>query len=61
MWPDNGGDNQKWYFDDDQTIRSGLGNVLSVKDGSLDCGSSLLASSNEDLESQKFRIVPVSK
>jgi hypothetical protein len=36
MWPENGGNNQKWYFDDGLTIRNKLGFVLGVKNGSAD-------------------------
>ena len=59
MWPENGGDNQKWYFDDDLTIRSALGFVLDVKDASRENSSTLLAYPKQGLDNQKFRIVPV--
>jgi hypothetical protein len=59
MWSDNGGDNQKWNFDDDMTIRSGTGSVLEVKDGSMENSAPLVATSKENQNSQKFRIVPV--
>jgi hypothetical protein len=59
MWSDNGGDNQKWNFDEDMTIRSELGSVLQVKDSSTDNCASIVAAGNEGNESQKFRVVPV--
>ena len=59
VWSDNGGANQKWHFDDDFTIRSGLGSVLSVKDCSTEDCAPLVAASKEGRQSQKFRIVPV--
>jgi hypothetical protein len=61
MWSDNGGDNQKWDFDEDLTIRSGLGHVLDVKDGALENGAGLTAVSKHGLDSQKFRVVPISE
>ena len=59
MWTDHGGNNQKWNFDDDLTIRSELGTVLDVKDGSRENNSQLIATSSAGREHQKFRIVPV--
>jgi hypothetical protein len=59
MWPENGGNNQKWYFVDDLTIRSALGFVLGVKDGSTENSSTLVAFAMNGLDNQKFRIVPV--
>lgn len=59
MWPDNGGDNQKWHFDDDLSIRSELGYVLDVKDSSVNNSTPLIALSKQNQESQKFRVVPV--
>jgi hypothetical protein len=59
VWPDNGGDNQKWYFADDLTIRSKLGFVLDVKHSAKDNSSPLVAFSALGQDNQKFRIVPV--
>ena len=61
MWPDNGGTNQIWHFDEDFRIRSELGSVLDVKDGSLERGTPLIASTKHCEIQQKFRIVPVSE
>jgi hypothetical protein len=58
MWPDNGGDNQKWHFDEDMTIRSELGYVLAVRDGRSQNSTPLVASNKQGEEHQKFRIVP---
>jgi hypothetical protein len=58
MWPGNGGDNQKWNFDDDFTIRSEMGCVLDVKDGSSDNSAPLVAARKHHQEHEKFRIVP---
>ena len=59
MWPEHGGDNQKWHFDDDLTIRSELGIVLDVKDGSSEVNTPLLATKKLQREHQRFRVVPV--
>lgn len=59
MWPDNGGDNQKWYFDEDMTIRSELGFVLDVKDGSKNNSTPLIGFNKRGHSNQKFRVVPV--
>lgn len=59
MWSKNGGDNQKWTFEDDFTIKSGLNFVLDVKDASKDNHTNLLAFSGHGGENQKFRVVPV--
>jgi hypothetical protein len=59
MWDKHGGDNQKWHFDEDFTIRSGLGFVLDVEKASTDNYAGLLAYSKHGKDNQKFRIVPV--
>jgi hypothetical protein len=59
LWPDNGGDNQKWHFDEDLTIRSEVGYVLEVKEARLQNSSPLVGSTKNGQEHQKFRIVPV--
>jgi hypothetical protein len=61
MWGEHGGDNQKWHFDDDLTIRSELGYVLDVKGGSADNSTTLIAASKQGHVHQKFRVVPVSE
>jgi len=61
VWSGHGGDNQKWYFDDDMTIRSELGFVLDVKYRSLERGTTLIAFSKHGDNNQRFRIVPVEK
>jgi hypothetical protein len=58
LWNKHGGDNQKWYFDEDFTIRSGLGFVLDVEHASTDNSSGLLAFAKHGKDNQKFRIVP---
>ena len=59
MWSENGGDNQKWHFEDDLTIRSALGFALDVKNSSTENSSNLIAYDKNGLKNQKFRIVPV--
>jgi hypothetical protein len=59
MWTKHGGDNQKWSFEDDFTIKSGLGFVLDVKDAATDNYTTLLAFDKHGNDNQKFRIVPV--
>jgi len=61
MWPDHGGDNQKWYFDDDLTIRSELGFVLDVKFRSTENGATLICYPKHGDDNQKFRVVPIPK
>jgi hypothetical protein len=60
MWPENGGANQKWHFDD-ITIRSELGQVLDVRHGSASNSSPLIAYCKHGQGNQNFRIVPVSE
>jgi hypothetical protein len=38
----HGGNNQKWYFDDDSTIRSGTGLVLDIEGGKFQQGTRIL-------------------
>jgi len=57
-WSDSGSDNQKWYFDEDFTIRSEMGTYLHVKDASTDNSAPLMAVSSQGSENQKFRVVP---
>lgn len=59
MWSKNGGDNQKWHFEDDLTIKSGLGFVLDVKEDATDNRTTLMAYSRHGQDNQKFRVVPV--
>jgi hypothetical protein len=61
MWPDHGGRNQKWHFEEDMTIRSELGTVLDVKGGSSENRAPLLAFSKHGGDNQKFRVVPISE
>jgi hypothetical protein len=58
---ENGGDYQKWYFEDDQTIRSELHLVLDVKISSTENGSLVIAYSKHSGNNQKFRIFPVAE
>jgi len=58
MWPDNGGDNQKWHFDEDLTIRSELGHVMEVREARTQNSAPLAAASKSGEEHQKFRVVP---
>jgi hypothetical protein len=58
---EKGGDNQKWYFDEDMTIRSELGYVLDVKFSSKINNSSVIAFSKHGKDNQKFRVLPVAE
>jgi hypothetical protein len=58
---ENGGDNQKWYFDEDLTIRSELGYVLDVARSSNTNNSPVIAFSKNGRNNQKFRILPVAE
>jgi hypothetical protein len=59
LWPEHGGANQKWHFDEDMTIRNELGNVLDVRHGSRDNNAPIVAFGKHGQGNQKFRIVPV--
>jgi len=61
MWSGHGGDNQKWHFDDDLTIRSELGFVIDLKYGSMENGTTLIAFRKHGDDNQKFRVVPITK
>lgn len=54
----NGGSNQKWYFDDDFTIRSGTGMVLEPEGSRLEQGRRMIGFRKLGGHSQKFRIEP---
>jgi hypothetical protein len=54
----NGGDNQKWYFDDDCTIRSGTGLVMDIEGNNFEQGSRILGFTKHGGDNQKFRIEP---
>jgi hypothetical protein len=58
VWSEHGGDNQRWYFDEDMTIRSELGLVLDVKEGSSENSTPLVAFSKHGGENQMFRVLP---
>jgi hypothetical protein len=52
---------QKWYFDDDFTVRNEDGIVLDVQKGSKEAGTHVIAFNKHGGPNQKFRIVPVNK
>lgn len=52
---------QKWYFDDDFTIRNEDGLVLDVQKGSKKAGTQVIAFKKHGEPNQKFRIVPINK
>jgi len=58
---ENEGAYQKWYFEEDQTIRSELGLVMDVKFYSKENGSTVIAYSKHGQNNQKFRILPVAE
>jgi len=61
LWSQHGGDNQRWHFDDDLTIRSELGFVMDVTRRSTDSGTPIIAYRHHGDDNQRFRIVPISK
>jgi hypothetical protein len=61
MWPEDGEHNQKWYFDQDMTIRSELGFVMDVKRSSTINMSTIIAFTKHGRDNQKFRILPVAE
>ena len=58
---ENGEDNQKWSFEDDQTINSELGLVLDVQLSLEENGSPVIAYNKHNGDNQKFRILPVAE
>lgn len=54
----HGGSNQKWYFDDDFTIRSGTGMVLDVEGSKFQQGTRIIGYRKHGGHNQKFRIEP---
>jgi hypothetical protein len=52
---------QKWYFDDDFTVRNDDGMVLDVQKGSKEAGTQVIAFKKHGGPNQKFRIVPINK
>ena len=54
----HGGNNQKWHFDDDFTIRSGTGLVLDVEGNNFRQGTRIVGSKKQGGQNQKFRIEP---
>ncbi|XP_069681494.1 uncharacterized protein [Periplaneta americana] len=54
LWIPTGGENQRWLFDQDFTIRCGLGTVLDASSG-----STLVAATKTASDAQKFRVAPV--
>jgi hypothetical protein len=54
----HGGSNQKWYFDDDFTIRSGTGMVLDVEGSNFRQGTRIVGFRKHGGQNQKFRIEP---
>lgn len=58
----NGGNNQKWYFNSDGTISSGVNDlVLDVKGGSLNPGATLCAYTRHGNDNQQFEIVTLKR
>lgn len=57
----NGTEKQKWYFDDDFTIRNEQGMVLDIPKGSKEAGTPVIAFKKHGGPNQKFRIVPINK
>ena len=57
----NGTEKQKWFFDDDFTIRNEEGVVLDIPKGSKEAGTQVIAFKKHGGPNQKFRIVPINK
>jgi hypothetical protein len=57
----HGGTNQKWYFDDDFTIRSGTGMVIEIEGGKPRQGARVIGIRKHGGQTQKFRIEPYNK
>jgi hypothetical protein len=57
----NGTAKQKWYFDDDFTIRNEEGMVLDVSKGSKEACTQVIAFKKHGGQNQRFRIVPINK
>jgi hypothetical protein len=57
----NGTAKQKWYFDDDFTIRNEEGMVLDVPHASKEASTQVIAFEKDGGRKQQFRIVPINK
>ncbi|KAJ9593322.1 hypothetical protein L9F63_015142, partial [Diploptera punctata] len=57
----HGGGNQKWYFEDDFTIRNGTGMVMDVEHGAAAPGTRIIGYPKHGAPNQKFRIVPFNR
>ena len=56
----HGGTHQKWYFNDDFTIRNGTGRILEVEGNNFRQGTRIVGLKNQVGHNQKFRIEPFS-
>jgi hypothetical protein len=54
----HGGSHQKWFFDDDFTIRSNTGMVMDIEGGRSSQGTRVIGYGKHGGQYQKFRIVP---
>jgi uncharacterized membrane protein YgcG len=54
----HGGTNQKWYFDDNSTIRSSTGMVMDVEGCKLQKGTKIIGYEKHGGVNQKFRMEP---
>jgi hypothetical protein len=61
LYNPHGGTNQKWFFDDDFTIRSGTGLVLDIEGGASYQGTRIIGYGKHGGHNQKFRIEPYNK
>jgi hypothetical protein len=57
----HGNNNQKWYFDDDFTIRSGTGMVIDIEGGRSNQGTRVIGYQKHGGHNQKFRIEPYNR
>ncbi len=61
-FPANGGNNQKWYFNSDGTISSGVNDlVLDVRCNNLNPGATLCAFTRHGNDNQQFEIVTLKR
>ena len=57
----NGGDNQKWYWHKDCSIRSENGFCLEVQDSKFEAGTKIVSAEAKGTDNQKWRIVEAKK
>lgn len=61
QYKENGGDNQKWYWHKDCSIRSENGFCLEVQNSNFEPNACIIAAESTGADNQKWRIVAAKK